>query len=373
MDIITLIGANALSEAIGKLIYDVLYRWIAGWADNWSIVGAFSVTVIMFTLFLKVITSPLDVWQKLLTRKNAKIMEVMKPELEKINKQCGANRELLMQKQRAVYKKHKYSTFSTCLPLIVTMAVFFIVFGGFNSAVARHNGTIYGKMEEAYDGAYSQVFDGYVADGTLKIVVNEQYGVSDYEVVSGDKTKAEIRAEAVAAAEQAVIDSYVPESFLFTKNIFVSDNWKSVIPSASSFTGGNNAVDVDAGKYETVMKPLMEKYEGQWNGYLMLPILAFVLNMLSMKLNKMPDQPSMPGQTEEQIKAQKSQAKIMQYFMPIMMLVFAVIYSSAFTLYMLLNSFITTMFNWIFNIVTKRKDEKEKDRLMSITVKKGSE
>lgn len=372
MDFITLLGASGISEGIGKLIYDILYKWIATWSNNWSIIGAFSVTVIMFTLFLKAAVFPLDVWQKVLARKNAKIMEVMKPELEKVNKQCGANKELQMQKQRAVYKKYKYSAFSSCLPMILTLVVFFIVFGGFNNAVARHNLTVYQKLENVYDTSYEQVFDSYVEQGVLQEKVNEQHGFSELVVVSGDKTKEEIRAEAVTAAEIAVVNAYSLESFLLTKNIFVSDNWKSVIPDASSFTGtgqGKSNIDVDAGKYETVMKPLIAKYQGQWNGYLLLPIFAFVINILSMKLNKMPDQPSMPGQSEEQIKAQKSQAKIMQYMMPIMMLVFALFYSAAFTLYMVINSLITTLFNGIFNIITKKKDAIEKDRLMSITVK----
>lgn len=372
MDFMTLLGANAISEGIGKLIYNILYTWIAGWSDNWSVIGAFSVTVIMFTIFLKVAISPLDVWQKMTTRKNAKIMEAMKPELDKVSKQCGANKELQMQKQRAVYKKYKYSAFSSCLPLILTLVIFFIVFGGFNSAVAMHNLAMYQNLENVYDTAYEATFDGYVEAGVLKETINEQYGISEYEVVSGDKTKADIKAEAVNAAEAQVLANYKPESFFLTKNIFVSDTWKSVIPDANSFTGsgtGSSNIDVDAGKYETVMKPLFEKYSGQWNGYLILPIFAFVVNILSMKLNKMPEQPSMPGQSEEQIKAQKSQAKIMQYMMPIMMLVFAVFYSSAFTLYMVINSLITTIFNWVFNIVTKRKDAIEKDRLMSITVK----
>lgn len=370
MDFMTLLGANAISDGIGKLIYDILYKWIAGWSDTWSLVGAFSVTVIMFTLFLKVVVFPLDVWQKILARKNARIMEVMKPELDKVTKQCGANKELLMQKQRAIYKKYKYSAFAGCLPMILSLVIFFIVFGGFNSAVAKHNLTMYQNMETVYDSAYTQVFDDYVEQGVLRETINEQYGIKEYEVVSGDKTKAEIKAEAVSAAEKAVLDSYKPESFFLTKNIFVSDTWKSPIPDAAAFNSTSRGfIDVDAGKYNTVMKPLMEHYKGKWNGYLLLPVFAFVINILSAKLNKMPDQPVMPGQSEEQIKAQKLQAKIMQYMMPIMMLVFAIFYSSAFTLYMVINSLITTIFNWVFNIVAKRKDAIEKDRLMSITVK----
>lgn len=355
MDIMTMLAANKLSEAIGKLIYDVLYGWISGWSDAWGIVGAFSVTVIMFTLFLKIIVSPFDIWQKQLGRKNAKKMEIMKPQLDKITKQCGANKELLMQKQRALYKQHKYSTFGACLPMIITLVIFFIVFGGFNSAVRLHNTTVYENLEKIYDTEYYGVINGY-DESTLT-----------------DEEKIAVRTEAIAKAEEAVLANYKNESFFLTKNIFVSDNWKKPIPSAADFTGsgmGGSGINVDANKYQIVMRPLMEKYNDSWNGYLILPILVLLLNLVSMKLNKPPEQPAVAGQSEEQKKAQQTQMKVMQYIMPIMMLVFALFYSSAFTLYMFINSLLTTLLNLGFNIITKRIDAREKDRILSTTVKK---
>ena len=64
MDFISLLSCKALNNAIGDLIYKYLYGWVVTWSDDWSVIGAFSVTVIMFTIFLKVATSPLDIWQK---------------------------------------------------------------------------------------------------------------------------------------------------------------------------------------------------------------------------------------------------------------------------------------------------------------------
>ncbi|MBR1747613.1 MAG: membrane protein insertase YidC [Clostridia bacterium] len=354
MDVINLIGCfSQLNDAIGRLIYDVLFGWIQGWSSNWGLVGAFSVTVIMFTIFLKTIVMPFDVWQKQLTRSNAKKMEKMKPELEKITKQCGSNRELLMQKQRALYKKYKYSTFGACLPMIITLAIFFIVFGGFNSAVRMHNEKIYNDLEQIYDTAYNTTIE------------SPEYA---------SLTTAEKKAAATKKAEAAVKESYKSESFFWTKNIFVPDNWRNPIPSSSEFTGSgwgkSGVTGVDAGKYDIVMSALRSEYDGQWNGYLILPILVLLLNVASMFLNKQPQQPAVAGQSEEQAKAQQTQMKVMQFIMPIMMLVFALFYSAAFTLYMFVNSFITTAFNLIFNIVTKRIDAKEKDQILSSTIKK---
>jgi len=353
MDFMTVVAATGLSDVIGKFIYETLYGWISGWASDWGIVGAFSVTVIMFTLFLKILVSPFDIWQKQLARNNAKKMERMKPELEKITKQCGSNKEMLMQKQRALYKKYKYSTFGACLPMIITLVIFFIVFGGYNSAVRIHNKTTYENLEKVYVGAY---------DEEMKALEGSE------------KTEAEKKQSATEKAEQAVLANYKSERFFLTKNIFVADNWKNPVPSASDFTGtgmgGAGVTDVDPGMYEIVMRPIMEEYNTGWNGYLILPILVLALNLLSMKLNKPAEQPQVAGQSEEQIKAQKSQMKIMQFIMPVMMLIFAIFYSAAFTLYMFVNSLLTTVFNLLFNIITKKIDQKEKDRMMSVTVKK---
>ena len=355
MEFITLLAAGKISDAIGKFIYEILYGWISGWSSSWGIVGAFSVTVIMFTIFLKCIVFPFDLWQKQITRSNAKKMEQMKPELEKITKQCGSNKEMLMQKQRATYKKYKYSTFGACLPMIITLVIFFVVFAGYNSAVRLHNKSLYTELEKVYDTTFEEEIKRLESSG-------KEY------------TDAELHNLATAKAEEAVLANYKSERFFLTKNIFVADTWKKPVPSASDFTGtglgGSGVTGVDTGKYEIVMKPVMEKYNTTWNGYLILPILVLILNVLSMKLNKPAEQPAMAGQSEEQAKAQQSQMKIMQYIMPIMMLVFALFYSAAFTLYMFVNSLLTTLFNVIFNVVTKKIDEKEKDRQMSVTVKK---
>ena len=358
MDFMILLSANKLSLAIGDLIYKYLYAWVQTWSDNWTTVGAFSVTTIMFTIFLKVLVSPLDIWQKAVMRKNAKKMEAMKPELEKITKQCGSNRELLAQKQREVYKKHKYSMFGSCLPLVITMAVFFIVFAGFNGAVSTHNAETYKALRAEYNKVYVQVLDEKDPDRTL----------------TGEQSAA-VNEEAKAAGQAAVVELYesqYKESFFWVKNIFAGDNWQSPIMSAAETA---KSVSLREDEYNAVMGGLTAKYTG-WNGYLILPILVLLLNVASIFINKpmMQQQQNAtvaaPGQTEEQKKAQQSQAKMMQYVMPVMMFVFALFYSAAFTLYMFVNMLFSIVLNLSYTLITKKKDEQEKDRILSTTYKK---
>lgn len=344
---------------IGKLIYNNLYDWVQGWGSGYELIGAFGITVILFTLFLKLITLPMDFWQKLLARKNTQKMEIMKPELDRINKQCGENKQLQMQKQRELYKRHKYSAFSACLPTIVTLAIFLIVFGGFNSAVRYHNSVVFDNLNEVYETAYAAELANIESDN-----------------VSGE----EKIAQATAAAESAVLNAYKPEKFFLTTNIFMPDTWKNPIPDVSTYSGTGmgklGITEMTSTQYNKVMNPIIKKYnytdsgKSKWNGYLILPIIAFALSVLSTKLIKPADQPAIAGQTEEQIKAQKSQAKMMTFIMPLMMGVFSLFYSTAFTLYMVVSNVFTTLFNLGFNIIIKQIDAKKKEQMLSTTIKK---
>lgn len=345
---------------IGKLIYNYLYQWVASWGNDTALLGAFAITVILFTLFLKAVTLPLDIWQKSVTRKNGKKMEIMKPELEKVQRQCGDDKQLYAQKQRDVYKKYGYKTLAACLPSLVTMVIFFVVFSGFNSSVRYHN---------------SIVFDD------LQVVYEETYSSSYADEIAGGKTATEALDLATTAAEAAVLDSYEPERFLYITSIFMPDSWKSPIPDVTVYAGTGmgklGITDIDRSKYEQVMRPIIREYnftesgKAKWNGLLILPILTLLLGIATSKLLKPPEQPNMPGQTEEQKKAQAKTNKMMMFMMPMMMGVFSLFYSAAFTLYMFTNSLISTIFNLSYNLITKKIDAKEKDQLMSITVKKN--
>ena len=61
---------------------------------------------------------------------------------------------------------------------------------------------------------------------------------------------------------------------------------------------------------------------------------------------------------------------MMQYVMPVMMFVFALFYSAAFTLYMFVNMLFSIILNLTYTIITKKKDDREKDRILSTTYKK---
>jgi membrane protein insertase Oxa1/YidC/SpoIIIJ len=81
-----------------------------------------------------------------------------------------------------------------------------------------------------------------------------------------------------------------------------------------------------------------------------------------------PQAPTSAGGANTQA-AMEANMKMMQYMMPAMMGIFALFYSSAFTLYMFTSSAFTTAFQFIFNLVAKAKDKREEEKRLENTYK----
>ena len=139
MAIMNLIMSATLTNWVGKLL-ELLYKGI----------GNFGWTVVVFSIILKVVLSPLDIWQRVATKNQQKKMEALKPKLEKLEKQYRNNPDLLKQKQYEVQREAKINVFATCLPLIVTMVVFFVVFSGFRALVTYENELIVEELDKTY-------------------------------------------------------------------------------------------------------------------------------------------------------------------------------------------------------------------------------
>ncbi|MGN0765880.1 MAG: YidC/Oxa1 family membrane protein insertase [Christensenellales bacterium] len=297
-------------------------------------VGNFGWTVVVFTIILRFALLPLDIWQKFSMRKQQKKMAALQPKLAKIQKQYANNPEMLRQKQYELQRSSGVNMLASCLPMIVTMVVFFVVFAGFRALVVYDNQLIVARLNDAYN-----------------------------EMVAAGASAEEINAHLAAM--------YQPEGWLWIKNVHMSDIGTNVIPSYENFIssgwGGINATLPNglSASYETLVGPAMEIYNKQsfwdvarWNGYFVLPILAIATSFLStMLLQKMQPQTNM-AVDEEQKKAQQKSMKMMNYIMPLMLGVFAIMYSAAFAIYYVVSNILSTLTSVIFNLIIKKVDAK---------------
>lgn len=342
--------------------------------------ASFGWTVVLFTVVLRLILSPFDVWQKVIARKNNKAMERMRPQLEALQERYADDKQRFQQEQMALYKKEKYSTFGMCLPTIITFVVFFVVFAGFRQMVGYQFAKDYKECVNAYNQTIAeQIEEKKDSEEWAGAIVDNGDGKYDLDDIAKNEKGAEFLAAAKSAAQDAVYNVYYSDeqvkirSWLWIKNIFVSDNWAKSVPDFETVTGQSGMATskltgITKDEYNTVMAKVLGTggygKDGKWNGLLILPVLSIVLSLLSSVLLSKAQgqtpapQPKAEGEAADKAKAQQQSMKMMQYIMPIMFGVFALFYSGAFALYMFTSSLCAILFQLTFNLIAKIVDVK---------------
>jgi len=375
MVIIDFLTSATLTNWVGKLL-EALYNSI----------GNFGWTVVVFSILLKLILSPLDIWQRISTKNQQKKMEAIKPKLEKIEKQYKNNPDLLKQKQYEVQREAKINVFATCLPLIVTMVVFFVVFGGFRALVTYENELIVEELDQTYveymldynadkltDAQKAEVditswdaLKAYCEDASNGIAT----GFTEYsELATENPDKYSEMRDLLADTYEAHLEA---DRWLWVKNIFKSDTGTDVVPSVKSYTssgvGGIGAALEDTQTHTTytnLTEPAALRLNKtktwdikNWNGYFILPLLSLLTSFLSTFIMQRNSAQTSVGTKEQQAQQQK-QMKVMTYTMPIMLAVFAMLYSAAFAIYYFISNIMATLTTLVVNLVMKLLDKRK--------------
>lgn len=270
---------------IGQLVR-LMHQWI----------GNYGWTVVVFTVFLKLILLPLDFWQRYSARKSSAKMQKIQPLMEAIDKRYGANTPRANEEKQKLYKKQGYSVLSSCLPMLISMAVFFVMFAGLRNYSTYSTITTFEKLSNEYYRVYSEQIVGKGGDiaNTFQVTYDAEYKaqIEEFqskleegaEISDKDKAYAELSArikaisavlekteyetqykEAEALARKTIQVEYVggklptgvtitaegeqftfgddeaegiQESWLWIQNVWQPDTWDTVMPP---YKGGANA------------------------------------------------------------------------------------------------------------------------------------
>ena len=410
---------NLLTEvALYGQTYEVSLNWIGQLIRGLITgVGSVGVGIILFSLILKFIVMPFDIFQRISMRKQNLKMRENKEKMEKLQKQYANNKEMYNKKVQEMYKANGMSVFSSCLPMILSMVIFFVAIGAFNDYSTYSTVNNYNQLVKAYDTAIVDCCDDLTSyqniDGKITIDTEEAIAYYSLEENYGDKKlteeylqgqidagKAESRADAVARwieerAQEAVVVEYetnvkAKTSFLWIKNIWQTDaTYKSPVADYDDFSmkiypssgcGGCSSSGVDfenekgedvsindlengwiykAEEYNHVTAKLGEQ-KNQSNGYYILIVLSIgtilLQQILSSKANKEQQKYStVDGQGG-------SQTKMMMIIMTIMFAVFSFLYSAAFAIYMVMSN-VMSLISMLFihkavDIAMEKKEER---------------
>ncbi len=417
-----------------SFLVDIIYWLVTITASIWA-------GIILFTLILKLITLPFDYISRASMRKNNIIMEKMRPELEKLQKQYADNKDLYNQKMMALYKKNGYSALGACLPTILTLVIFIVAVNAFGDYSGFQNRQYFYDMSNAYN---SVVYDGFEADnefiikqedgsvfidieklngelgeevskeiqvgehsiivtkgtnenGKANITVKTSNGYTQYENVyasvetikNGTVTYTVIEngllnsaltnengltyAEAKQANAELTATDYITGirrersansfrtadmKFLWIKNIWVTDtptknpiqsDWESFKTEHDYKDDSDTFTSAD---YNELIYNLSDEKEAP-NGYFILIALVIGLNVLSQFVNMKISKAQMELQTVDGQGV--ATQKMMMWMMPIMMAVFAFIYTAAFSLYIILSTALSLLSTFAINAIVDKK------------------
>ncbi len=154
------------------------------------------------------------------------------------------------------------------------------------------------------------------------------------------------------------------KGFLWVKNIWVTDSpFKHPVESSwANFKSTHQYNDNDIGEenYARLIAHLEEEKNAP-NGYFILVVLTAGLSLLQQLIMTKTQKASMELQTVDGQGAQTQ--KIMTWMMPIMMAVFAFMYTSAFSLYIVLSTIISMLTTFGINFIVDRKFKKEEEKI----------
>ncbi|MDE6293484.1 MAG: YidC/Oxa1 family membrane protein insertase, partial [Clostridiales bacterium] len=361
-----------------------------------SFVADYGWRIVVFTLLLKLVLSPLDFFQRYKMHKNQKITERLKPTMEKIQKQYGNDKQAFSQKQMELNRKEGYSYFSSCLPMIVTMVVFITLWISMQTIAEYMTFKEYTTMYDEYRYVYSQIYnptdaehptDEETARKPIAVKIGQDvvyqmyyYGLDEsysQKLRENSEYKAVIPKNFTVLREGTSSIKKVQASFLWIQNIWAPDvpwgsravlDWDTFSSSVDDYknadtsklpTGVHTAAYNKAMYNEVMGKVLGDKTQSRTNGYLILPILVVLLSLGSQILTMM--QQKRAGQVNAQ-GGTATTMKVMMVIMPIMMAVFALQYASIFAIYMVMNSATTLFFNVLFTGIIKLIDNRKRNR-----------
>lgn len=372
--------------AVMTLLSSVTSQWPSGfWPNIIKIfeVGSYAWTIVLFTIVLKLVLSPMDFLQRFFMNRQTRAQAKLQPKLEKLKRQYGQNQNLLYQKQNELMAKSGVNMKASCITMLVymvlTLTIFITLFNSIRDISAFKIANQYKDLRQTYSITYDV---GYLKD-YLSMTDEDIEGLY---AKSGDEraeylntfeqnkatadglTLEQVKAygEQIKSTAQDNVESRyfeIKDSWLWIKNIWIPDKaTTSEIQSYSSYissTGDKGVLEED---YNNVMGKLQAQ-EKSVNGYYILPILVVAITFLSQWISKKLSTPKDSNGNKIQ---QPGTGKFLMILMPFMMLLFTLNSSAIFSIYIIVNSIMSTILSPIITIICNKIEDKRERKTVEI-------
>jgi YidC/Oxa1 family membrane protein insertase len=270
-------------------------RWLFESLTGESIV----LTIIIATLLIRALT----VFGDIKSRKSSMKMQAVQPQLDKIRKKYEKDPQKLQAEQQKFMRQNGVSMFGGCLPMLITLPLFFIFIAAFRQWGNEMMVRLILAMQDNTDAGV-ELFKSF------KFFWVHNLWMPDNGFSPVIATAKEFFGSANSKEHPEALQKFVDLGF------FIKD-------SAGSYSMAA-VTDELTTTYSTLMQPCADLYQGLNNGWFIFPVLAGGTTYLSTWIMQ---------RQQPKNNAAGNTGKIMQWAMPVMSFVFCLQYNASFAVY----------------------------------------
>lgn len=330
-----------LSEPSG--LWASLFNWFSSFVLNYGW------TIVLFTLAVKLIVSPLDFYNRYSTRKNTLIQKRLSGQVQKINQKFQNNREEANRQVSLLYKKEGYNMIGSCVFMLVSMIVSTVIFFSFFNALREISSY---KMLNQYQTMENVYYETLNSTGSVQ--------------------------EAEAKTLEAYLEFEEDNSWLWVKNVWRNDSKVNSVPTYSDLVkvaknSGEKEhkeyiASISEERYNTVTKSIQSE-NSAWNGYYIIAVLVVLTSLLSQYISERMNNPkSKKTQTDDP--TQKSM-QMMKLILPLVILIFVLTNTASFGIYILVGNVFGLIFNILVGFLVKKLTQKEEEKYLAYVEKEA--
>lgn len=295
-------------------------RWIYSLtcAISESGFGNVFLTILISTILLRALT----IFSDIKTRKSSAKMAEVQPEIQRLQKKYANDPRRFQAEQTKLMKEKGVSMWGSCLPMLITMPLFFCFIAAFR-----------------YWG-YEMNLRLLVDENAMELFKSFKFlWINNIWQPDNGLTPVLANGASFLATPQLSNLLYLQEPGVGEKLVEMGLAVTKVYQGGVSYQILSNETAISI--YDAAIQPFLDVYKGYNNGWFVMSILAGGTNFLSAWLMTK----NTPAANEEAAKS----TKWMNYLFPIMSFIFCLNYNAAFAIYWTLTSVIMIIVNLILN------------------------
>jgi len=333
---------------MNQFFYNIL-SGINGW------IGCWGVTMIIFTVMIRLVMTPLDIKSRAGMRKT----QMLQPQLQALQKKYANDKDKLNAKTAELYKKNHVNPLSSCLPLLLTWPILIIVFGAMRMAA---NEQLLGQLAQILrmpEGGAAPVMEPFLWIKNLWMPDNffsSAYpDLNTLRVIPADQWQKWY----TALQEAGTVPQLLNELGITVQSFdsgALSETVQKIVGAMSGSLEGFSGIPEYIEAITTIPGytiPLVNwSVPHMYNGFLLLPVMSAVSQIAMTKLMNRGQDPAAAAQGPG-----AGTGKFMQWFFPIFSMWICLGYSAAFALYWVAGNLVSMGQTFMIN---KYLDNKEK-------------